>query len=275
MPVIRSLVWGTDVDVLPRDSVLRRAADHWVVRDVRNPAFHWGNALIFDQPPRPGDRERWELLFDAAFVQAPDVKHRTFAWDTLDGAVGAAEEELVAHGYRLETTVGLTAAPDALRAHPRANREVVVRVLDPSGSADARHWAAVGELHIAGAHQRRADATYRQFVHGRLEALRTLFRAGRGGWYVALDGEQVIGSLGIVVTRRRARFQMVDTRISHRRRGIASRLVVSAAAHAVRQQPIDQLVIAADPDYHAQKIYESLGFTAVERVAGVVLERRP
>lgn len=149
----------------------------------------------------------------------------------------------------------------------------MVRALDATGDADAQRWAAVGELHIAGAHQRRADPTYRSFVHGRLAALRDLFRAGRGAWYVALDGEQVVGSLGIVVTARRARFQMVDTRISHRRRGIASRLVVSAAAHAARQQPIDQLVIAADPDYHAQRIYESLGFTAIERVAGVVQER--
>ena len=30
-------------------------------------------------------------------------------------------------------------------------------------------------------------------------------------------------------------------------------------------------MICADPDYHALGLYESLGFVAVERVAGVLL----
>jgi ribosomal protein S18 acetylase RimI-like enzyme len=271
MPGFRSLVWATDVDVLPVDRVLSRRSDHWVVRDPGNPGYHWGNALIFDLPPRSEDGLRWEALFDREFAAVPAIKHRTFAWDTLDGGIGAAAAEFVARGYRVESSVGLVAAPAALREHPRASRDVVVRPLDPHADVEEASWAAVRELHIAGDRQRQFDPHYRSFVRKRFEALRVLFRSGRGAWYAAFSGAMIVGSLGIVVTGGRARFQMVDTRASHRGRGVASRLVLSAAAHAVRQQPVDELVIVADPDYHARAIYESLGFKAVERVCGVVL----
>ena len=100
-----------------------------------------------------------------------------------------------------------------------------------------------------------------------------MFRAGAGAWYVALDGDQVAGSMGIVVTGGRGRYQAVDTAITHRRRGICSRLLVDAARHAVATYGATRLVIVADPDYHAAGIYESVGFRPVERVCGVCRPR--
>jgi ribosomal protein S18 acetylase RimI-like enzyme len=122
---------------------------------------------------------------------------------------------------------------------------------------------------------REDPATHRVFSRARQAELRAMFRAGRGAWYVALDGDVLVGSMGIVVTggrgarARRARFQTVDTAASHRRRGICSRLLVDAARHAVATYGADRLVIVADPGYHAAGIYESVGFRPVERVAGV------
>ena len=75
------------------------------------------------------------------------------------------------------------------------------------------------------------------------------------------------------MTDSRARYQTVDTAAEHRRRGIATRLVVDAAAHAASHHAIDHFVIAADPDYHAIGIYESLGFERKELVVGAM--RKP
>jgi ribosomal protein S18 acetylase RimI-like enzyme len=113
------------------------------------------------------------------------------------------------------------------------------------------------------------------YLRRRLHDQRALFQTGRGGWYVARDpvtGE-VVGSLGIVVTGGRARFQSVDTAPAHQRRGICSRLVVEAARDAAERWSVRQFVIAAAAEYHALGLYESLGFQARERVAGVC--RRP
>src|SRR5579875_1332404 len=110
-----SLVLATDIDVLGPDCVLRRDGDHLVVRSPGNPDHWWGNFLVFDDAPAPGDGDRWEMAFDGAFADGPRIRHRALAWDRTDGEPGAAVTELVARGYRLEQTIGLIATPSEIR----------------------------------------------------------------------------------------------------------------------------------------------------------------
>jgi ribosomal protein S18 acetylase RimI-like enzyme len=268
-PVPRSLAWATDVDVLGLDRVVERRDGFLLVRTPTNPTFYWGNFLLFDREPDAGDRERWEALFDQAFADEPRIEHRTFGWDRTDGVAGAARDEFGAHGYDVEETYGLVA--ERLVAHPRENREVEVRALDSSDGADAELWAGVVEVQVAGRDEGHAEATFRDFTRTRLEERRKLFRLGRGAWYVALDPAtgDVAGSCGIVVTNGRGRFQVVDTALAYRRRGICSRLVVEASAHAAEHFGAEHFVIVADAGYHALGLYESLGFERREHVFGV------
>lgn len=268
-------MWATDFEKLPPDRVLQRRDGYLLVRSPGHPDHYWGNLLVFDDPPAAGDGERWERLFEAEFDDEPRVEHRTFAWDRLDGEVGLAREEFVARGYELEDTIGLIAGADEVRAHPRENREVAVRALRCAEGADAELWEHVLELHVAGRDQSspEPDEVFRPFARKRFEQLRALFRAGRGAWYVALAGEEVVGSCGIVVADGRGRFDSVTTAAGHRRRGICSRLVVEAAHLAADHHGAGRFVIAAEPGYHALGLYESLGFRRVERVHGVL--RRP
>jgi ribosomal protein S18 acetylase RimI-like enzyme len=269
--VPRSLVWATDIDALPVDRVVERRDRYLVVRSPSNPTHYWGNLLLFDDPPLAGAASQWEQLFRAEFGSDPRVQHQTFAWDRVDGAPGSAREEFVAHGYHLEETVGLVATPDQVRSHPRANREVVVHALRPGDGADESLWQQVVALQVAARPERFDEESYRAFSRGRLDELRTLLRVGRGAWYVALPSgtEEVVGSCGVVVTGDRGRFQAVDTAAAFRRRGICSRLVVTAAQRTAAQFGVQQFVIAADADYHALGLYESLGFRRAERVCGV------
>jgi ribosomal protein S18 acetylase RimI-like enzyme len=274
-PTPRSLVWTTDIDVLPRERILERRTGYLVVRSPGNPGHYWGNQLLFDEPPRAGDGERWEALFAEEFAGEQRVRHVTFAWDRSDGSIGAAQEEFVQRGYLLEATVGLIADVDRVRAHARESREVLVRALDHQPGADADLWEQVVGLQVAGRDESFPEDVHRDFCRARIEELRQLFRAGRGSWYVALDasGTEVQGSCGVVVTGTRGRFQSVDTAERHRRKGICSRLVVDAARSSATEHGAERLVICADPEYHALGLYESLGFEPVERVTGVI--RRP
>lgn len=273
-PSINSLVWATDIDVLAPDHTAERRDGYWVVQSPRNPTYWWGNFLLFDDAPGDGDGERWEALFVEEFLARPDVTHRTFAWDRVDREPGAAEQEFVARGYELEWTSGLVAEAQRLTPHPAANREVEIRALDPEG--DERLWATVLDVQMATAVEvgRELEAEYHlTFLRRRQQELREIFGSGRGSWYVALLDGVVAGSLGIVVTETRARYQSVDTVAEYRRRGIARRLVAEAAQDACAKHPIDHFVIAADPDYHAIGIYEALGFERLELVAGAM--RKP
>jgi len=277
--VPRSLVWGTDVDVLPIDRVVERRDGYLVIRSPSNPTHYWGNLLLFDDPPVAGDGARWEEQFVNEFGADPRVQHLTFAWDHVDGALGCAHEEFVVRGYVLEQSVGLVATPDLVRSHPRENREVQVRALEPVVGVDEELWEQVVALQVAARHERFDEGSYRAFSSRRLADIRALFRLGHGGWYVALEagGSEVVASCGVVVTGARGRFQSVETKAAYRRRGICSRLVVEAAHSTAGQHGAQHLVIAADANYHALGLYESLGFQRLERVCGVCKQpaRRP
>lgn len=269
--VPRSLVWATDLDTLPPDRVVERRDGYLLIRSPSNPTFFWGNLLLFDEAPRAGDAARWEELFEREFADEPRVRHRTFAWDRAQGKAGAAREEFVERGYDLDESIGLVAEAAQVQPHARENREVVVRALDPAAGADERLWDAVLELQVAGREEGHDEQSFREFARPRLEDRRALFRLGRGAWYVALEpgSGEVVASCGIVVTGGRGRFQVVDTALAHRRRGICSRLVVAAARHSAEVHGAERFVIVADLGYHALGLYESLGFERREHVVGV------
>jgi ribosomal protein S18 acetylase RimI-like enzyme len=224
----------------------------WFARRA-TPRTTWGNLLLFDDPPIAGDAARWEELLEAEFGGEQDVRHRTFAWGRVDG-VGT---------------------PNSVRPHRRESRTVRVRALDPTAAVDEELWEQVLELQVAGRDERRAESEHRAFARRRLDDLRALFEIGRGAWCVALDqsAPQLLASCGVVVTGTRGRFRAVDTAASYRRRGICSRLVVEAARRAAAHHQAQRFVIAADPNYHALGLYESLGFRRAERVCGTC--RRP
>jgi ribosomal protein S18 acetylase RimI-like enzyme len=270
-PVPRSLVWATDLDTLPPDRVVERRDAYVLIRSPSNPTFYWGNLLLFDQAPRTGSAARWEELFEREFADEPRVQHHTFAWDLVHGEAGVAREEFVERGYDLDESIGLVAGAGQVRPHPRENRDVVVRALDPAAGADEELWDAVVELQVAGRQEGHDEQSFREFARPRLEGRRALFRLGRGAWYVAIDpaSGDVAASCGIVVTGGRGRFQVVDTAVAFRRRGICSRLVVEAARHAAERHGAERFVIVADLGYHALGLYESLGFERREHVVGV------
>jgi len=101
-PRPRSVGWATSIDVLPLATVVERRDGYLVVRSPSNPSHYWGNFLLFDDPPRDGDGSRWEAQFAEAFADESRVRHRTFAWDQTDGAIGAARSEFVDRGYDLD-----------------------------------------------------------------------------------------------------------------------------------------------------------------------------
>ncbi len=271
---IDSLVWATDIDVLSLDHTLERRDGYWVVQSPSNPTFWWGNFLLFDEPPARGDGARWEALFEVENRGRPEVTHRSFAWDRTDGGIGDADWELLPRGYELERTVGLVASPDQICPHRRANSQVEIRALDPRPGHDGDLWQAAMDVWLAQTPPQDQSAYRVSFLQRRQAGLRQLFKDGdRGTWYLALLNGEAVGALGIVVTGGRARYQTVDTIEAHRGTGVATRLVVDAAAHAAATQQIDHFVMAADPDYHAIDIYESIGFERAELVVGAL--RKP
>jgi ribosomal protein S18 acetylase RimI-like enzyme len=306
---IASLGFRTDLMLLTlQGSTVEDRGDHLVVRTPRNPAFWWGNFLLWREPPAPGDVQRWERAFTQAL---PDADHRTFGVDgTSDRAADRASDaasagtvdracdvtsagtpastsdvtpastsdhpsgeatgydEFVTAGYDVDASAVMTAS--AVNEPPHPNREATYRALDLADPADRD---AALSLQMANAPEREPIG-HREFLARKMDSMRALQAQGNGSWFGAfLDGEMRSG-MGLVWDGSGlARFQSVDTHPAARGRGLAGTLVHHVSTHAFDQIGATTLVMVADPGYLAIDVYRSVGFAAAE--SQTALERAP
>jgi ribosomal protein S18 acetylase RimI-like enzyme len=114
-------------------------------------------------------------------------------------------------------------------------------------------------------------ATDPTFQGARVAEARGLSERGAGLFLGAFASGRLVATLGIVPDGSGfARYQSVLTDASYRRRGLAGRLLVEAAALARERWAATTLVIVADPEGPAINLYRSLGFAETERQVGLV-----
>lgn len=251
---VQSLGYRSDLMLLGlQGSVVVDRGDHLVIRTPENPGFHWGNFVLADQTWVNRPLSDLVAVFHA---EHPQAGHLALGVDGVEGLVWA-DDELAECGLEVERSVVMAATEVHAPAHPHA--EAVCRMLD--SDAD---WAAALDLHASepGTFD---PAENRDFTERRMTARREQQGAGLGGWFGAfIDGEMVCG-LGLFTDGSGlGRFQDVMTVVSARGRGLASTLVHHASRVGIRAYGIRELVMVADPDYAAIRIYRSLGFVGSE-----------
>jgi predicted GNAT family acetyltransferase len=96
-----------------------------------------------------------------------------------------------------------------------------------------------------------------------------MIKQNKGFWFSAVLDHNIVGSLGIFIDGDVARFQIVSTDPKYQRQGVCSTLVYKSAKYILRKIPVNTLVMVADEDYHAAKIYESVGFKPTEKQIGL------
>src|SRR6185295_11795830 len=100
---------------------------------------------------------------------------------------------------------------------------------------------------------------FRQFLQRRADWKRELVELGIARWYGAFDGDQLVGSLGLVALGDVSRYQDVQVATAYRKRGIASALLATAARE-VLDAPF--VIVAQAPD--VIRLYERAGFRVIE-----------
>ena len=138
---------------------------------------------------------------------------------------------------------------------------------------DDDDWEQAVELRLTVYEDAESDE-YRTFVERQLAESRAICERGEGGWFGAFADGQLVSSLGLIrALPDTGRYQTVETLEAYRRRGLAGRLLFEASRWGANALGLRRLVICADPDYHALRLYEALGFAVVERQ--VQLQRQP
>ena len=214
--VPRSLVWATNIDVLPPERIVRRPTATW--RCARPPTrrHYWGNLLVFDEP-RPRVTAR------AGRRCSPASSPTSRGWRTArspgTGPTTSAARSTRVRGARVRRRAERRDDRDARTRSdpiPRQRRGQVTRARSRPGGTDERTGtrssscrrpggtpATRGAKRPIGASPR-APGRPADDVRG----------AGAAPGTSRLTASQVVGSMGIVVTGGRGRYQAVDTALS-------------------------------------------------------------
>ena len=248
---INSLGYKSELIFANFDGKVEQRDNYIVIRTLKNPNFFWGNLLIFNRPPKAGDYKNWINLFKKEFND-PRIYHITVAWDTPNGVSGDASE-FTANGFDLEANAVMTA--QSVKRPLKYNHQLIVRTLQ----ADLE-WDQMVALQVDSAHDYLPREEWVKFYNSQSKRFRAMCNSGLGNWYGGfLDGKLVTG-LGIFYENGLGRFQIVCTHPEFRRKGLCGTLVYESSLHAFEKCGVNDLVMCADPDYYALKIYESVGF---------------
>ena len=247
-----------------------------VIRTPSNPTYYWGNYLLFERAPQPGDAQRWPDLFERLIAaDQPQSTHRAFGW--MQDASGDIAGFL-ADGYRQNnaTVMQATDVPSV----PPPTLDAQLRPLALHGGTAERDWSALVGLSVATRGAEFGEGEYWPFARRRVERWRALALAGQGNWFGAFIDDPVAGprlaaALGVYVEaepedgERLARYQSVMTDAAYRRRGLCRALVATAARHAREELRADRLIIAAAAGEMPEQLYASLGFAPAGLQRGV------
>ena len=258
-----SLGWRTDLMVRRlAGSVVEDRGDHIVVSTPANPGFHFGNLLLLAEVPAEAEVAGWLARFRDTF---PYAEHVAFGIDGAEGRVGSWP------GLQVEVDIVLTATE--LPSRP-SSPAMAIRTL-----VTDKDWQQTVALELV-CHGDDQSPGHALFVQRRVDEQRALALAGHGAWFGAFPDGTLRASLGLVSDGRGfARYQNVQTQPEFRRQGLATQLVHEAGVYGLSAPGVpgardaQTLVIVADPDDVAIRIYRSLGF--VDRERQVQLWRAP
>jgi ribosomal protein S18 acetylase RimI-like enzyme len=195
--------------------------EYTVIKTPTNPGYHWGNYIIFSQPPKKGDLEKWQAIYRSEFTYYDSIKHMTFTWNQ-NANIQPDFEPFLKAGFKLDLAKVLTA--QVVSPPPKFNQTIEVR-----GVQSDDEWEQAIQLQIACRQPCFEKAGYETFKRRQFKNYQAMFKAGLGNWFGAFLDKKMVGDLGIFHQDRIGRFQNVGTHPEYRRQGICGTLVYQAA----------------------------------------------
>ena len=254
---LRSLGLQSDLVSMRGFSTLEAHPRGFIMRTTAEPTYWCGNVLIKQD-------HKIDPAADIAFFkeQFPQCAHVKILWDTPCPSLDALAD-LFPEGYAVDSYDVLTSDRAVLRITPPQG--IALRVL--ASDAD---WAASEALAAEIAAEEGYDiAVHAPFLRRRFDVRRAQIADDLGAWFGAFEGDQLVAHMGMFHDDAVARYQAVETRATHRRRGICAALLPHVSAWAASRAPDAVQVIVAEADSDAGRLYRRQGFAPTETLVEV------
>jgi ribosomal protein S18 acetylase RimI-like enzyme len=262
---LKSLGHKTDLIFTSLDGEVLNKGNYLVVKTHSNPNYFWGNLLIFKDHPKSGDLSKWKTIFKNEFTD-PRIYHMTFSWDEEE--IGDVDE-FIKDGFGFEKALVLTATQNDIRLPRKHHSKIQIRPIQ-----NESEWGQTLQVQIACGSDGLSKQEWEDFYRTQIKRYQRLIALAKGQWFCASLNNRIVGGLGIFHDGEVGRFQIVSVHPEFQRQGICGSLVYESAKYAFEEMPISKLVMVADEDYHAAKVYESVGFRQTEKTYGVCKSKR-
>jgi GNAT superfamily N-acetyltransferase len=234
--------------------------DRYIVQKTPTEPDYWvGNQLILQTPDF--SYERALEVFEHHF---PTATHRSIVWDIPDMNAAEVPAQFAENGFVLDDVDALVLTGE-LRDVPLPEGIAIRPII-----SDADWDAALDLQHEVGIEEGFTQPTHRDYLRKRNEGRRVQIAKGLGQWFGAFEGGSLVCQMGMFHDDTVARYQSVETRFTHRRRGICSALLRHAAHWVQNRASATKIVIVAELGSDAGRLYRSMGFAHVETIHGVI-----
>jgi len=243
---------------------VRDHGDFIAVCTPAHPGYLWGHRLIMPTAPSAGDFDRWHALYDQTIGP---MGFKIFTWENVAGAPGDIKPFLDA-GFKFQRHTVLSTT--AVVTPPYLSETFTIRPLNSAGD-----WDQYADVHYFEDPRFTAEEL-RAHTIGQRDDMRAMVEAGLGQRFGAFQGDRLLAELGIYWEGDIARFNSVATRAEARRQGACRTLVYHASRYVLENTPCKTLVIIADTDGPAGRVYQALGFRPTEELCKLeAMEPKP
>lgn len=252
---IKSLAYKTDLIFARADAIIKEYDNYLVIKTPEHPDYFWGNYIIASEKLK--FKELIEI-YKNEFAESFN-KFISIGIDSKKNE-NYISNEFLENGFSIKSSDVLTT--EKVTMPEKYNEQLKIKILETD-----KEWESLIEVH-KNENWYLSKEQEIEFLKNKIKSIKKLTESGVGKRFIAIFNDKVVGDLGIYKDGVIGRFNDVTTHQDYRNMGICQTLMYHASDYALKNMNINTLVIVADKDYYAKKIYLKLGFTQYEEQLG-------
>jgi len=224
-----------------------------LVRTPSNPYFYFGNYLILNKNIENYNKKELENFFTSEFSDEKRIGHIAFSWPYNKSE---NVDSYIEDGYHYEKSIAMTLEQSNLADLKCKNSDVHIRKFS---EGDWDQWIL---FELDEFDNQYPIIDHQLFLLGLEKNYRSLIKADKGSWYGAFIDKELVASAGIFHEDSIGRLQKIRTRGNYQGKGICKTMLHKICSDYYE---LSKIVVVADENYFAKKVYTSLGFYEREK----------